>query len=1138
MNHRVLRVLLSGAILLLMASTYAMADNVYATIHGSVTDQTGAVVQGAQITATNTSTGVSYSSKTLDNGLFEFLQLPIGNYTVTVSKQGFKGHKSTGIILVVNQVYDLPVKLDVGAANETVEVKATAVQVETTDIQQKTLIGANQIVDLPLVGRNFTQLEQLAPGVMAASDRFGTFSVNGSQSQQSNYLINGTDSNDIALNTPVFLPSPDAIQEFNLISSTINPEYGRNSGGIVNALIKSGTNQFHGNIFDFYRDTFLDTHNFFQLTKPIFHQNQFGGTFGGPIWKDKSFFFLSYQGVRNRAPQASAVQTVFSPAQRSGVFTDIDPTVTSATALVGEDNLTHPAGTAYGVLFPTGHIPAADLNPLAVKLMNQFVPLPNTTANGFTFNPVQTADANQGIAKIDHNFSTTDSIWGSAIFNHNLTSEALPFTGASLPGFGEVDTTSVKEFTVAYNHTFSNTMLNEVRLGYARLNFQAVEPATPATPQSFGFTGINPQTNVGTGMPTIAITGMFSLGFSDNGPQPRKDSNYQFTDNFSWVRGKHTMKYGVDVRRFQVDNPFFFLLNGHFDYGGNGQFSTSDPGADFLLGLPDDYIQNTGGVINARAYEYYLFAQDQWKVKPNLTLTYGTGYDIETPYHNTQFGGLDFNCFQPGAQSTVFPTAPAGLLFPGDAGCNNAGSSTKYDHFAPRMGFAWSPNFGRLSGGPGKFSVRGGFGIYFNRFEEETALQNLGAPPFGLGSNGTTDFGGLQPGFANPFTDIAAAGIGGIGTSPNKFPFAGAKPGDKTFDFTLVEPFDINTIDPKLTTPYSMNFNLNIERELPANTVVSIGYVGALGRHLFRQYEANPITPAGQAACAASAACIAERTFQHAFFPTHSLVDGGLYRSVFQQHTDGTSNYSALQVNVTKGMSHGLQLITSYTWSHSIDNGSSFENTGGSGSAGRSINIFNPALSVGDSAQDARQRLVLGYVYVIPNLHHMMKPLPDVIFGGWKLSGITTFQTGFPVNLGDTGFRSLFCDAFSFSGGCPDGPNQVAAATTLDPRTSTFNGKKDYFFNPADFTRQVIGTFGNTRRDSLHGPGINNTDFALIKDTKIRERMNFQTGIEAYNLFNHTQFGNPNTNAASSNFGRITSAAAGRVVQLRAKFNF
>ena len=687
MSTRSLRLLLIGLLVVLFATQSSFADNVYATIRGVVTDPQGAVIADAQVTATNTQTGFTKTVKSQNSGLYELPQLPIGPYTVSVTKQGFKTFKSTVITLVVNQVYDLGAKMDVGATTETVEVVANAVQVETTSIQQQTLINSQQIVDLPLNGRNFTQLEQLAPGVMSSNDRFGTFSVNGSQTQQSSYLVNGLDINDAPLNTPQVLPSPDAIQEFNLISSTINPEYGRNSGGIVNALIKNGTNSWHGSGFDFYRDTFLNARNYFTVGphQPVFHQNQFGGTFGGPIFKDKTFFFLSYQGTYNRTA-SSGLTSVFSPDQRNGIFADLSTSSgTSPVPLVGEDGATHPAGTAYSTLFPTGHIPAADLNPLAVKLMNTFVPLPNAPNNQFGFSPINTNKVNQGIARFDHNFSSSDSVWGVMILQHAPGTTTLPFTGATLPGFGETDGRDTKDFTIDYNHTFSSTTLNEIRIGYARFNFDAVEPTNPVTPASFGFTGITPQVGAGNGLPVVSVLGLFTLGFSTNGPQPRKDQTYQFTDNFSRIVGKHSFKFGFDARRFQVDNPFFNSLDGAFGFNGGGNFTTGDPGADFLLGFADSYGQGAGGVINAKAYEYYAYGQDIWKVKNNLTLTLGAGYQVDTPYANNQFGGLAFNCFAPGQQSTVFPTAPIGLLFPGDVdqasgnNCTNSGAKPGSD---------------------------------------------------------------------------------------------------------------------------------------------------------------------------------------------------------------------------------------------------------------------------------------------------------------------------------------------------------------------------------------------------------------------------------------------------------------------------
>lgn len=1150
---KLIRDFLTLLVVSLTLSTAVLADEVYARIRGTVADFSGALVQGAEVTAINTGTGLSKKVTSESDGSFQFLELPVGMYDVTVTKSGFRKFMAQHIVLALNQVYNVQAIIEVGQVAETVTVEANPAQVENSVTQLETVVDAQKIVDLPLIGRDWTQLQQLVPGVVAGDDRFGTvsrgnaYASNGSQSQQNSFLIDGADSNDIAINTPIIIPSPDAIQEFNFVTNTINPEYGRNSGGVLNAVIKSGTNQFHGGAFEFFRDTSLNDPNFFRQPN-VFHQNQYGGTVGGPVVKDRTFFFLSYQGTRANQAQAlpgNNLPTVFSEAQRNGYFPDIaTSTAKSPIPLLGENGETFPAGTPYNAIFPTGHIPLQDINPISQKLLAAYVPLPNAPGNLYSYSPVAIQAIDQGIAKLDHHFGQNDAIWVSTFIEDNPQVRALSFGGSNLPGFTEDDTVTSKSFTAAWTHTFSPTMLNELRASYVRTNFDSGEPATPVSPASLGFTGINPQNTVGVGVPFIGINGYFNLGFGTEGPAPRIDEVYQLTNNLSKVVGGHTFKFGFTGERFSVSNPFSFENNGAYNFSGTGLYSTGDPGADFLLGIPDSYVQSSGSHQVERTYEYYFYAQDSWKVRRDLTLNYGLGYQIDTPLQNKYFGGEALNCFRPGQQSTVFPTAPVGLDFPGDKGCSASGYYAHYDNLAPRFGFAYSPMAGWLSGGGSqKFVVRGGFGIYFNRTEEELALQNLLAPPFGLVSTGIGDVGG-NPSFANPFTDIATGQ-----SIPNKFPFTPPKPGDPNVNFGFFEPMSINTPSPNFASPYAMNFNLNVQRELPGAMVMQIGYVGAQGRHLEVAYEGNPITLAGAAACAADQTCIANRTIQQYLYPSHTqYAPGDIFASVGTQGTIGVSSYNSLQISLRKNFSHGLTFTAGYTWSHSIDDGSGYEESSTqSTSDGRDFNIYNARLSRGDSAFDARNRFVASYDYELPHIHGWDNAFVKYGLNGWRISGITTLQTGFPFTPFDSGLRSLTCSALSYYG-CSDGPNGVGAITTFDPRNSNLvntvanpantTAEPNYWFDPNQFTRQAFGMFGTSGRNSIHGPGINNTDLALQKEVQFSEMRKLQLRLEAYNLFNHAQFNLPDGNAASPTFGRITSARAGRLLQLGAKFYF
>ncbi len=1138
----------------LMTMPQVRADNLYGTIRGVVTDSSGAVVPGAAVKVMNTETGISREVTSRGDGSFEVLDLLVpATYNVTVEKNGFQRYTSAGILLNVNQVYVASATLQVGAATQQVTVQANAAQVELTSIEQGTTINSRSIVDLPLNGRNWVQLQQLEPGVVMASDGDGSYATNGSQASQNSYLINGTDDNDFPLNTALIVPSPDAIAEFKMVTSTINPEYGRNSGAILNAVIKSGSNQFHGDGFEFYRDTSLNARNFFQPAPSVFHRNQFGGTIGGPIWKDHTFFFFSYQGNRESQPESAGdcgcatpgAVPVFTQAQRSGAFPDLaTSTHTSPFPLVGDNGTTYPAGTPYSTIFSAGTIPTADFNPVSSGLLSKYVPMA-TVGTLYEFNPAVKAMSDQYLTRIDHTFSGKDSLWGYFLWERAPDSEAIPFTGATLPGFAQTDQIHEQQYTAAWNHTFDGTMLNEARIGYTRLNFFAVAPQTPMAPSSAGFTGIHPQLTSGEGLPVVNVLGYFNLGFSTNGPQPRIDQTYQATDNFTKLVGNHTLKFGFDMRRFEVYNPFSHVNDGVFNFNHAGTYTTGDSGADFLLGIPDSYNQGSGDILNERTQEYYSYAQDQWKIRQNLTLTYGVGWSIDTPnvdnYHNNHAG----IAFRPGQQSTVFPTAPTGYVFQGDAGVHAFGT-TPFKDFGPRFGFAYAPDWGWLTGGPGKTSIRAGYGIYFNRFNGETATQTQGSPPFALNSSGVSDANAtnpalptLSPSFANPFVDIA-----GQYTLPNKFPYAPSS----TVDFSLYYPLLISVYDPNIAIPYAENFNLSLERQLGSSTILSLAYVGSAAHRLLMAYELNPgINPAG---CAANPRCANNPGFQPLLAPGNYKYPANIFASIGDVATVGNSNYNSFQASLEKHFSHGLQFLAAYTWSHAMDDGSGFENSGfgGSGSGGfgqlRSINPFNrEAADYGPSIYDATNRFVINYVYQLPSVRRFdsFKWMPSRVTDGWQISGITTFQSGFPLDVVDSSFPSLtssFYTYYTYGGGAGwDVPNVTGPPKYLNPRTNSTN----LWFDPAaGFAAPTVGTEGNAGRNILRGPGRNNFDFALEKDTQITESARIELRFEFYNLFNHTQFdpGGITTDFNSVAFGTETAAFSPRVIQLGAKFYF
>ena len=548
-------------------------------------------------------------------------------------------------------------------------------------------------------------------------------------------------------------------------------------------------------------------------------------------------------------------------------------------------------------------------------------------------------------------------------------------------------------------------------------------------------------------------------------------------------------------------------------------------------------------------------------------MDYGLGYQIDTPLHNLQYGGEAIACFIPGQTSKIFTTAPQDISYPGDPGCqNDAQARTRYTDFGPRIGFAFSPNLGILSGGNShKLSIRGGFGIYYNRTEEETSLNNLETPPFGLTSHGVNDYGGTAPSFANPYQDVTTLTVYG-----NRFPYTFPAPG-AVINYANYPPLDINTYDSHFRSPYAENFQLSVERELPSHIITRLTYVGSLARHNQIAYDSNPETAAGHAACLADTVNCGNplnpnfptyTTYQSYFFPNHtqygyvSAATGApAFTSIGTVTSEGSSSYNSGQISVEKGLSHGLQFQLSYTYSHALDNGSNYENSGYGGTT-RGYNQFVPGLNYGDSSFDARQRLVFAPIYVVPfkTSGSTFSPI-NLALSGWQISGITTLATGFPydISYGGGSSNSLWCSPGESFYACPDEPNQTGPLVRTNPRVRLADGNTSWF-TPSNLAQAPLGQFGNEHRNAYHGPGINNTDMVLAKNFALSNDgvRRLQLRLTSSNVFNHTQFTNPastvssNTPAAigvpgqlsTAGVGEISSAAAARQTQIAAKIYF
>jgi hypothetical protein len=1252
----------------LLLPTLLSAQGASGRIVGRVADPSGAVLAAVKVTLLNEATGIRRDALTSESGDYTFVEVVPGTYTLEYELTGFKKNVQKSVTVDVNQVVTLNSTLQIGGSQETVEVTSEAPQVDTTSTQLGAVINDRSVNELPLNTRDTYQFLQLQPGVQsqlgssgslfAGSDDPGSVSVNGGRTRANNFSVNGGDANDQFVNTPTIEPTPDAVEEFRVITNTFDAEYGRNSGSVVNVITKSGGNSFHGNLYEYFRNTILDARGYPDTTKPQLNQNQFGGTFGGPIKKDRTFFFASYEArrIRDGVPGQllnvpTGTPSVTNPTgEFAGDFSDqgtFQGNVTDSfvanvldgrpgcDAALGYTVASLGAGAPWGGpggVFPNNVIPTACQDPVASNLMQQFVPAANTASGQNQVVPVGTINADQFTFRLDHRINDHQSLTAYYYFNDNR--ELDPYdtfeaAGANTPGFGNVNNLRNQQWNFTHTWTINNALVNEAHFTYMREGqLGYIKPQTTGSLTStctgsasaFCFTGTSDSsaitgefgtaTNLGitpglpstiTGVPYVSISGGASFGNNFEGFLPQVGNSFQWSDGLTWVKGNHTFKFGVDVRRARFDQYYYFDVNGEYTFDNSGPNGIipgdGDQYAEFLLGLADGYTQGSGQREDVRSFAAYPFAQDSWKIKPTLTLNYGLRWEYSPPM--TDISG-HVETFRPGQNSTVYPCGiinstsywqalgvanptcantgaePTGLVVPGDPGVPASMTSTYYKSFAPRVGIAYSPNFtngalGKLLGANGKTSIRAGWGLFYNPIEELVLAQFGAEPPFG-GSSSFSDVFFNTP-FVNQDEFTAPNPFGGIIT-PTK--------GQPT-DLSLFRPILLyGEFQPHLRSQYTTQYNLTFQRELSGSTMLQIGYVGSQGHRLLATHDINPSNPqtcldimsisnanAGNvtsygapATCAPTAEDAQWSVTVPSGFPFHmpngSVVNGtgqtlnlvGLrpysspncdstqpaftagtgcpvdgtpvFTDIFAEDTIANSNYNALEMMVQKRFSHGLQFQAAYTFSKSIDDGSTFEET---------LNPFNYRASRGLSLFNSKQRFVVSYDWELPIRKY--SGIAGRVLDDWEVSGITQFQSGFPIRLNTEDDNELINSLFFLGTEAPSltGPLQI-----LNPKT---NG--GFYLNYNQFSDPPLGQFNNgTQRTLCCGPGLIDWDFSLHKKIALSETKYFQFRAEIFNVFNRTNFSNPDGGYSdgSSAFGLITSAGDPRLLQFALKFFF
>ncbi len=1086
---RLPNVALAYAVASLVMPLPAQVDT--ATFLGTVTDPTGAVLVGAQVTAANDLTGFQRSVTTDPDGRYLLPLIPIGDrYRVTVESAGFRTFTQTGIALQLGQNARIDAKMQLGAVADRIEVSAGAPLVDTYSSAGGDVIERRRILELPLNGRNPLQLATLLPGVtratirtaLDAGNRGANFlNVNGARSNEVDWQLDGVHFAGANNNSGLNLPNPDALNEFKLITNSYSAEYGLYSGAVFKAVTRSGTNEIHGSAWEFLRNDKLNARNFFTPTVPLLRQNQFGASIGFPVIKNRLFGFASYQGLRIRGVGLST-SFPLSSSERQGVF--------SRTI---RDPLTNNP-------FPNNTIPRERLNPVAQGIL-QFIPVgPDTAGSQLITTGSRPINGNQWSSKWDYLLSRNDTIQVSMMVDK--TTRSNPFGTGPYPGYGfNIEDQFIPLISVNETHTFSPTVINEFRYGRASQEETRTCPSISKTPREFG---INMDLAGPKVPPGVNVTGRFGLGAGTNCSWTEGGTNWQLTNHLSWVRSRHNFKFGGEYYFRETHLKHDNNDGATFNFDGS---TTGFSAADFVLGELTSVTRSTGSDKRGHSKTGVAFFQDDFKIHPRFTLNLGVRYELLGPFgevrglERPEVGIAQIATIRQGMQSKIIPTAHPGLLFPGDVtpdfpkGLPNTVQHNDYKQIQPRVGFAWDP-FGN-----GRTSVRASWGLYSNApfYDMYQTGQNA---PFFLGQTLNRPAGG----FADPWR-------GQQNPFPYKLDLKDPQNARNLFPLRI----SAYSADEKYRYPRIQTITFNIQREVVRNLSFEAGYVGRIGRHLYETRNLN------------TAAFIPGDDAQGRPLSTLANIDSrrmrypNIYQKWNNQESTGNSSYNSLQTTLRYRASRGLTLMSSYTWSKSLDLGQT-HNVQGVGHQ----NGEDPWAEWGPSAWDLAHVWRLSWVYEVPAVFRANGLLRRVL-GGWEISGITSVNSAGPFNI-TTGRDN------SLTGNGNDRANVIGDHRLSGGRTRA--QRVDQFFNTAAFRPNLNGQFGNMGRNALRGTAFSQTDLGLIKNIPIVERFKVQFRAELYNAFNQVNFNNPNNVATAPTFGRLTSALDPRLVQFGLKLDW